>query len=771
MKKLFASIVLILLACLSLGQSSGISLGLGNKTYLVRYILASSKPGESQYIQSVGAGSTYLETCRSIFYLPKGMTSGVTDIKIVFLNAVNYNSLDYIPGPTVQKIRASLWTTANATTFNQASGDSPIANFTFGGSSTGICERGKQVIGEAHGVYLAQGQPYFLHCGQSCASVAAPSAPSVSASGSGSGFSGGAFYVSLTEHFPDGSESIASAYSSSITPTTGQNIVVTAPTNPANGSDGYRVWISTAGQSSTNYPAYDCNVGVVPYGTNATIITPPNTNYLGWIEDVFASGSSASIIGGGSIFGGTAVGGRANGEGMNTNVDVIGGTKVSNASNGGNAFMPNAILVSSQQGNFQSAAIESDSIGDGTGDNGYGGSGGIGYLARAFVNQASALQYSPTIIPPQGYVCTAVGGDSAKNFATNQGLSRTQLCNLATNVFCGYGTNDLAFGSSSIVASLQTIAKRHTSVGKNWYYTGILPRGGVGSANSAYTNLTDQVLVVGGLSEGIRRAVNNWAADAVASNAITGENLFQAFAGSVGPTYNVYEGGNGTATQFITAYPFLEGSETITNGGNACTYSASPSGQNQYSYLLPTTINGQSYASGITFGTAPTNGNLIVGAYTKISGMVALLGPLTHYLNAPLAIEINGSGNPQTNGGFIALSQTPVIGTIASPQSLTATSSTGFTDSTLTLTQDQYAGYCVAIVSDSVTPTAAGQVQCIATNTTAGVFTCGAWTVQPSTSAKYVILLSNMQTSTHPSSQGHMIIAAYLRATFPAIFP
>lgn len=733
--------------------------------------LISSKPGESQYQQSIGAGSTFLNTCRSIFYLPKGMTSGVTDIRIIFLNAINYNSVDYIPGPNILKIRASLWTTANSSTFLQASGDAPIANFTFGGSSTGICERGKQLAGEAHGVNLIQGQPYFLHCEQSCALVPALTAPVCTTSGSGSGFSSGTFYVSITQHFADGSESIASAYSLGATPSSGQNIVVTSPTNPGNGSDGYRVFISTAGQSSTNYPAYDCNVGVVPYGTNATIITPPNTNYLGWLECVFASGSSASIIGGGTIFGGTAVGGRANGEGINTNVDVIGGTKVSNASNGGNAFMPNAILVASHQGNWPSWAVQGDSIFDGTGDNGYGGSGGIGYMARAIVNQCSALQYSPTIIPTWGYVCVAVGGDSAKNFATNQGLSRSQLCNLAVNVADDYGTNDLTFGSSSIVASLQTIAARHTGVGKNWYYTGILPRGGVGSANSAYTNLTDQVLVVGGLSEGIRRAVNNWAADAVASNAITGDNLFQVFAGSVGPTYNVYEGGNGTATQFITAYPFLEGSETITNGGNACTYSASPSGQNQYSYLLPTTINGQSYASGITFGMAPTNGNLIVGAYTKISGMVALLGPLTHYLNAPLAIEINGSGNPQTNGGFIALSQTPVIGTIASPQSLSATSSTGFTDSTLTLTQDQYAGYCVAIVSDSVTPTAAGQVQCIATNTTAGVFTCGAWTVQPSTSAKYVILLSNMQTSTHPSSQGHMVIGAYIRSQNPTLFP
>ena len=749
-------------------QTNSVYLGNQNQGWS----LISSKPGESQYLQSVGAGSTFLNTCRSIFYLPKGMTSGVTDIRIIFLNAVNYNSVDYIPAPNPISIRASLWTTANSSTFNQASGDAPIANFVFGGSSTGICERGKQVAGEAHGVYLVQGQPYFLHCEQSVAMVPAPSAPSVAASGSGSGFSGGsAFYVSITEHFKDGSESIASAYSSSVTPTLGQNIVVTSPSNPGNGSDGYRVWISTAGQSSTSYPAYDCNVGVVPYGTNATIITPPNTNYLGWIECVFASGSSASIIGGGTIFGGTGTGGRGNGEGIIANADIIGGTKVINLSNGGNAFMPNAILVASQGGNWPSWAVQGDSIFDGTGDNGYGGSGGIGYMARAIVNQCSALQYSKTIIPTWGYVCVAVGGDSAKNFATNQGLSRTQLCNLATNIVCDYGTNDLAFGSSSIVASLQTIAARHTSVGKNWYYTGILPRGGVGSANSAYTNLTDQVLVVGGLSEGVRRAINNWAADTVASNAITGENLFQAFAGSVGPTYNVYEGGNGTATQFLTAYPFLEGSETITNGGNACTYSASPSGQNQYSYLLPTTINGQSYASGITFGTAPTNGNLIVGAYTKVSGMVALLGSLTHYLNAPLAIEINSSGTAQTNGGFISLSAAPVVGTIASPQALTATSSTGFTDSTLTLTQDQYAGYCVAIVSDSVTPTAAGQVQCIATNTTAGVFTCGSWTVQPSTSAKYVILLSNMQTSTHPSSQGHMVIGAYLRSTFPALFP
>ena len=169
---------------------------------------------------------------------------------------------------------------------------------------------------------------------------------------------------------------------------------------------------------------------------------------------------------------------------------------------------------------------------------------------------------------------------------------------------------------------------------------------------------------------------------------------------------------------------------------------------------------------------APTSSNAILATYTKIGGLSSLVGPLYTYLNAPLAIEVNAAGTAQTNGGFIKLSAAPVVGTIGSPHTLTATSSNGFTDTSLsTLTQDQNAGYCVAIITDSVTPAAVGQIQCIATNTTADVFTCGAWTTQPSTSATYVILKSNMQTNVHPASEGHRLIAAYLRSTWPALFP
>ena len=363
---------------------------------------------------------------------------------------------------------------------------------------------------------------------------------------------------------------------------------------------------------------------------------------------------------------------------------------------------------------------------------------------------------------------TSVGGDSAKNFATNQGLTRAQIVNLATQVGCNFGTNDLSYGAPSIINSLITIAARHTSVGKTWNYAGILPRGGT---TDAYTTIANQNLSAGAQSEAARRSVNNVAADATGSGTVTSEALFQGFAGSVGPSYNVYGGGNGTATQFWFAYPCATGTEVVTNGGSACTYNASPSGQLQYSYLLPTTINGVVYNAGIQFGTAPTNGNAILATYTKIGGMASLVGSKYKWLNAPIAIEINSNGTAQTNGGFIKLSANPVVGTIASPQALTATSASGFTDSTLTLTLDQYAGYCVAIIADTGTPAAVGQVQCIATNTTAGVFTCGAWTTQPSTSAKYVILLANMQTTVHPPSEGHRAIGAYLRTTFPTLFP
>lgn len=772
---LIAGLALALAGSRQIPASPGLTRTQANNSFLrgpnAGYVVISNRPGESQYLQSVGAGSTYCFSCRSLFYLPSPIAD-TTDLKVDFFNACNYNNNDYMPGPNTLKIKATLWVATTPGSLNQTYGDYPIGQFTFGGSSTGICGRGQHLWGELHGVTLTAGTPYFIHSVESCAVPAAPPSPSVTNSGSGSNFSaGGPWYVSVTYHWPTGEESAASPYSSGVTVTSGQNIVVSSPTNPVNGSDGYRVFISTSGLSSTNYPAYDCNIGVVPYGINATITYPPNTNAVGWIEGVFASGASSSIIGGGAIYGGTSAGGRNSGEWVATNSDISGGSRVPGTANGGNAFMPNAILAATTTSGILSGAVIGDSIADGTGDAGFGGSQGIGYLARAISNQASSIQFNPATVPAQGYVCVAVGSDSAKNFASNQGLSRVSIANLASQIFCDYGTNDLTYGSAAIVNSIVAIARRHTSLGKPFRYTGLLPRGGVGSANSAYTNLTDQILIVGAQSEAARRAVNNAAADITGAITISNENLFQGFAGGVGPSYNVYGGGNGTATQFWFSRPCSEGTESITNGASTCTFNASPSTQLQYSYLLPTIINGTTYASGIQFGAPPTTGNPIVATYTKCPSLSALIGSLFTFLNAPQYIEVNGYGVAGTNGGFIALSSAPVVGTISSPQTVTSTSSTGFTDSTLSPTQDQYAGYCVAIVSDSVVPAAAGQVQCIATNSTGGVFTCGTWNVQPSNSAKYVILKSYMQTSTHPSSFGHMTIAAGLRAAFPGFFP
>lgn len=63
------------------------------------------------------------------------------------------------------------------------------------------------------------------------------------------------------------------------------------------------------------------------------------------------------------------------------------------------------------------------------------------------------------------------------------------------------------------------------------------------------------------------------------------------------------------------------------------------------------------------------------------------------------------------------------------------------------------------IVTDSVTPTAVGQLRCIGYNT-ATVLTFGqTWTVTPSTSATYQILKSYTQDGVHPTSFGHLALA------------
>lgn len=700
---------------------------------------------------SFNTSSVYSRTGRVRHIVPQGL---VFDEIAVFY--VNSSALGYggAPNYTPLKVKAALFPLPSAAAPNMPNATPGIGYFSFKQSHIGVMGRGKGIMSDPLLWGGASGTVFFIHTYFDATLPAAPAAPSATGNtGSGSSFTAAQTYgLSVTYVFPGGIESYTSLPTTVTINSTGNNIVVTSPSDPLNGSTGYRIWISNQGSPSGT--AYETLQGVIPYGTNITLTAGPSLTST--IEQTVPTGLGYGV-GGCSLAGGTGPGAANTGEGVANNADYTNGITGIGTGSGGSST-PGAVYVLARcrGGVGRSCSPIGDSICTGTGDASFmNGGSPSGFMIRALTNQVLSAKLDTTKVPIMGCGNFGLGGESAATFAGNNGVARSQWANMCTSVWSNYGTNDLASGVAALALNTQTIAARFTGANRNFFATELFPRGGT---TDAYLTVANQTLSVGAAGEACRRAFNNWGADATGAATVTGESLFQGFAGSVGPTYNVYGGGNGTATQFWFAYPCLAGSEVITNGGVTCTFNASPSGQNQYSRLLPVTINGQTYISGIQSGSAPTNGNAMISGYTKLAGFVSLCGSLCTWIMGPSSIEINSAGTPGVNGGFTKLSGAYQVG----PRALTSVSASTLTDSTQSWTQDQWLaglGYSVVIVTDSVTPTAVGQIRAIQSNT-ATVLSFPNWTVTPSTSATYGILQSFMTEGTHPTTAGHISAAA-----------
>jgi hypothetical protein len=219
--------------------------------------------------------------------------------------------------------------------------------------------------------------------------------------------------------------------------------------------------------------------------------------------------------------------------------------------------------------------------------------------------------------------------------------------------------------------------------------------------------------------------------------------------GNGGTSYDFYSGGDGSTSTFVSNLPFVVGTEQVFKNAVLQTVTTN------YTYLSQTTINGISYASGVSFVVAPTNGMPVTISYTAIQSMVNLLGVKCKYMPTAIWVEYNSSGVQQLNGGFFKVSEAPVVG----PKSLTSATSTSITDSSQSWSTDQYRGWCVAIISDSVTPSSVGQVRVCQYNTSNFLSFSNSFSPTPSASATYQIFKSYMSDGTHPSSQGHLEIA------------
>ena len=689
----------------------------------------------------VSSASFYTETSRVEVVPP-------FDIIAVRLVYANWYTGGTGETPNTNPICVTASIQQQGASINEATTD-PTIPVTFGGKSYVWIGRGKVAMSDPVYIGISAGQRFFVKSSPNCALPAAPPAPTVNATGSGSQIgNNNTFQVSITYVYPDGVESLASAVTSITTTASGQNLVISSPTAVA-GALGYRVWASAAGGTS---PQYDAGSGTVPFGTSFTMTRSfPIANAQN-IEQVEGGGPAYFPTGGG-VLGGTNPGFGNNGEGFVNGVNWVGDGRAVTAVSAGNHFGPVAVLGIAANGEAQkSVALIGDSIMTATADNGFGFQRG-GFGVRAVMGQLTRA-YNPNTPPKFGHAWLSQGAETALQFAGPAGVKRSQVAALCSSIISNYGTNDLSTGSAATAGSLWTIAKRFTDQGKMFFQTTIDPRT---SSTDGWRSVTNQTVVAN--TEAPRRALNNWIASDTGETTISNEAPFRIFSGSQGPTYNFYGGGDGSIVSFATGHPFKQGTEVVTLNGVVQALTSN------YTYYLPATINGVAYASGITFTSAPSNGADVRITYTKMAGFRfpdnGLRG-LTDYFDTATAVETNSEFTDLTpNGGWVQ-----PLSTIHIPsRNVTGTSSTSITDSTQNWTQDQWRGYCVMITADPVTPAAVGQVRCIQLNTSNQISTNTSFSPTPSTSAQYAVISTNMTDGTHVSTEGHIAKAASMDMT------
>ena len=683
-----------------------------------------------------GSRITTSQTSRTLCNTP-------IDINAIRLVYSNFYTGGTGETPNTNKILVRASIQPMGTTINENIAD-PIYRITFAGNDNAIIPSGGTVISDPLPISFLKNTKFFVKSYGSPIGSSAPSAPSVTASGSGSSLNG-TYGVCISIVYPNSYESIPSTSTSTVV-ASGLNMVVTSPT-AINGALGYRVWTTTTGGSGTG-SHYDNGGGIINFGTSYTISSIPTSASLQSIEQVDPTGALYIPIGGG-IAGGVAAGGSNSGEYLNASVDYTLEGKTGTVLNSGNVFSPINILGYNAISYEKSCAIIGDSISAGVGDYGFYRQKG-GFMLRSILGQNVNLIYDVSVNPLMGHILLGQSGETALQFAANSGWKRSIIANMASTVWSNYGTNDLSNNSITIISSLYTIARRFLIAGKTFIQSDIIPKT---STTDLYATIANQTFSI--LSEVNRIQLNNWISKSSTSTSITNETPMRRALGNGGTSYNFYNGGDGSTLTFISNLPFVVGTEQVYKNAVLQVLTTN------YTYLSQTTINGISYASGVSFVVAPTNGMSITMNYTAIPSMVNLLGTNCKYMQTAKWIEYNSSGVQQLNGGFTKISEAPVVG----ERALTGVTSLSITDTTQFWTIDQYRGWCVAIVTDSVTPSSVGQIRAIQSNTNNLLTFTNSFSPTPSSSATYQIFKCYTVDGTHPSSQGHLEIAKYIDLT------
>lgn len=133
------------------------------------------------------------------------------------------------------------------------------------------------------------------------------------------------------------------------------------------------------------------------------------------------------------------------------------------------------------------------------------------------------------------------------------------------------------------------------------------------------------------------------------------------------------------------------------------------------------------------------------------TGFVSQAGGNAAVWDAAALIEVNASNVLTLDGGFwqAAISASDATGTS------TAATSASITNSGLSLTQDQYRGYCLSLTSGA----GSGQTQAILGNTATVISLAASFSPAPSGGDTYLIFRPQTIDGTHPSSTGHQTIA------------
>lgn len=273
-------------------------------------------------------------------------------------------------------------------------------------------------------------------------------------------------------------------FGTSVSDQTGERMVATF-----NGAK--TVTIEPGATVISDFIAVDIGVGEAFYTLNA--VTPSGSNTIRPCGNIERGG-------------GTAQGGRNNGEGANTTTDVtVTGTVTVGIGN--QSWRPIAVVGLTSDGSRTAAvACIGDSFPAGNTDNAFSRDSG-GFVPRGFGGWSGYDGLTPTGsgVP---FSALGIGGETVAQAVILDNLRQRFLTSgYCTHVMLEHGTNDLGGVTATIQANMLTMAVRHMVAGRRVIRTTILPRA---TSTDGYKTGTNQTV---GANETQRTTLNSWIRD------------------------------------------------------------------------------------------------------------------------------------------------------------------------------------------------------------------------------------------------------------------